>query len=415
MDKKPEKEKSKLSERLKKIAKEQLYDYITKSLKWLLFITLIIIEIIVICSTNPYWWVALILSLCLTLLFSIESFVQLPLKGRIPFDVFNFLIVVGLTIINGESYTATLFNIILSAFYLENKLLTNSIMALCSFICYCGGIVASAYINNPPQSTNIEGILSGAFTNDLIFFALIFLFVNLVNESLRKNKELTLAVKEIRERERKLKEANEQIRGVTVLKERNRIAKQIHDTTGHSITTIIMQTEAAKLLIDKDPKEAKNRIISANLQAVTALEEMRKAVRVLSGETGGFDLYGSLTGAINETTEGTGIVIRSKIDPDIKLDNERGMFIYSSLKEGLNNGIRHGSGTAFLFELSKRPDGVFFLLSDNGKGTNEIKPSFGLKKMQEEAKALGGEATFDSAEDEGFEIRIYIPIEGEKR
>lgn len=112
----------------------------------------------------------------------------------------------------------------------------------------------------------------------------------MLNVIIKKNKEVVKKLQEVAEREKKLQEAYENLKEMAQLEERNRIAKQIHDTTGHSITTIIVQTEAAKLKFDTDPEEAKSRIVSANMQAVTALEELRKSVRVLSGEYVPFNL-----------------------------------------------------------------------------------------------------------------------------
>ncbi len=386
--------------------KAKRYDFITFCLSCLLLITFIIIEILVIVTCKELWWVALILCVILTASFCICAFVNLNFAKRIPFDTFNFLSCVALSLISKASYSSTLFNIMLANFYLKNKLSTNLVMVCCAFVCYLGAAIGGTLIWSP---NNVLTVVSSAFSNDLVFFILIFTFINLITINMQKNKELSVAVEEIAEREKKLKEANEELSKTAVLQERNRIAKQIHDTTGHSITTIIMQTEAAKLIIDTNPEEAKKKIISANLSAINALEEMRSAVHVLGGEESSFDLKSSLTAAINNTTENTNIIIRTKIDDDIDVNHDLGMFIFTSLKEGLNNGIRHGNGTAFYFELTVSGDELKFVLSDNGTGTDEVKLGFGLKKMKEQAESFGGRVNFISQKDEGFEIEMFLP------
>lgn len=404
-----------LFKKLIRLPKEERYDSLLQLIKYFLLSTLIVVESLIIATTGPFWWVSLILCLLLTTCIIIPVFVQLSFKNRIPIYVFQTFFIVALTIVNGKYYSATLFNIVLAFFYIDNTFLNNVIMGLFNTFACLASLFASKYLtpylkaNVQPFSSNGQ-ILANFFANDFIFFLLLFILINLIMEVLRKNKELNHAVKEIQARERKLRESYEQLHDVTILKERNRIAKQIHDTTGHSITTIIMQTEAAKMIIDKDPVDAKNKIISANLQAVTALEEMRRAVHYLGDTTPEFNLMSSLTATINETQEGTGIVVRSKIDEDIVLEHKKAFFLYTSLKEGFNNGIRHGKSTAFFFELKKVDGGVEFLLSDNGKGTDNISVSFGLKNMQEEAQSYGGSATFSSYPDEGFEIKIFLPV-----
>ena len=176
-------------------------------------------------------------------------------------------------------------------------------------------------------------VLLATVINEFIVFTLVFTIANMLNVIIKKNKEVVKNLQEVAEREKKLQEAYENLKEMAQLEERNRIAKQIHDTTGHSITTIIVQTEAAKLKFDTDPEEAKSRIVSANMQAVTALEELRKSVRVLSGEYVPFNLVASLDKAIAETMEGTDIVIRAKYPEEIDVDEEIGFFIYTSLKE----------------------------------------------------------------------------------
>ena len=199
---------------------------------------------------------------------------------------------------------------------------------------------------------------------------------------------------------------------VTALEERQRIAKDIHDTAGHSITTIIMQTEAARLVIDSDPADAKRKIAAANLQARNALEELRESVHLLSGAKEQLTLRETLMNIIHESTDGTGIVIRADID-DITLCNAKHRFVCNTLKEGISNGLRHGSATAFYFELKRKGERISFLLSDNGKGTDEcqLKKGFGLKGMTARAEAFGGEISFESEPGEGFEIHISLPAD----
>ena len=189
-----------------------------------------------------------------------------------------------------------------------------------------------------------------------------------------------------------------------------RIAKDIHDTAGHSITTVIMQTEVAKRIIDKNPEEAKTKIISANLQAKHALEELRDSVHLLSGMQKGETLKTALEKIIHESTDGTGLTVRSQIE-DVVVSPAKHRFLCNTLKEGISNGLRHGTATAFWFELKEESNKIAFLLSDNGNGVdiNDLRLGFGLSAMQERARAFGGEVRFHSEKDEGFELHLFLP------
>ena len=102
-----------------------------------------------------------------------------------------------------------------------------------------------------------------------------------------------------------------------------------------------MQTEAAKLVIDKNPAEAKNRIVAANLQAKHALEELRESVHLLSGAQENVTLKEALLAIVRESCDGTGIAIRFDVD-DADVLPAVFRFLCNSLKEGISNGLRHG-------------------------------------------------------------------------
>lgn len=357
-----------------------------------------------------------------------ENAVKLwAIKGfarRIPCYVLDILCLTVLTVFSDGTLISTLFIIILSEFYLSQESLSGSIaMGAASIVLFLIAFAVSGALKE--RNVDLVALLSNGF-NDILLMALHFFVFNFVLFVYRKNNELNAALEEIgasneklrqaneelRENRRKLQEAYKDLQEVTALEERQRIAKDIHDTAGHSITTIIMQTEAAKLVIDSDPADAKRKIAAANLQARNALEELRESVHLLSGTTEQLTLREQLMSIIHESTDGTGIVIRSDIE-DISLCSAKRRFLCNTLKEGISNGLRHGGATAFYFELKARGDRVLFLLSDNGKGADgaNLKKGFGLKGMTARAEALGGQIFFESEEGEGFEIDIVLPAD----
>jgi signal transduction histidine kinase len=122
-----------------------------------------------------------------------------------------------------------------------------------------------------------------------------------------------------------------------------------------------------------------------------------------------------LENIVHESTDGTGIKIRAKIE-DIQVSAAKHRFLCNTLKEGISNGLRHGNATAFWFELIEQGNKICFLLSDNGTGAEggEIVTGFGLHTMRERVKAFGGEISFHSEADEGFEISIVLPCDSKR-
>lgn len=251
----------------------------------------------------------------------------------------------------------------------------------------------------------LGGILFG-----LLIMSVDFVIVQFIIKFYQTNKELRASLKAEEESRARLEEVYSQLTQTKVYEERNRIAKDIHDNAGHSMTTVIMQTEVAKLLIDSDPAEAKNRIISANIQARNALEQMRESVHLLAGREQTHTLKDEIEEIIAQTIDGTDIKARYDLD-ECEVPPEIHRFICNSVKELLANGIRHGKATAFYIELKLYDGQLKLYVSDNGVGiAGEAKEGFGLKGIRKKAEEFGGEAEFKGEEEEGFESEICIPI-----
>lgn len=401
--------------------------------KWgngLIFCLLIFVEILILLgnwrtvyfSYIRAWWV--LLPACT--LMAVENAVKIwafhTFREKIACYVLDTLLLIVLTIFSDGSLISSLYMIILSEFYLGQKDIGGSIaMGAASVVLFLAAFAVSGVLKG--ETVRVATLISNAF-NDLLLLALHFLGFNLAIQIWRKNRELADTLEELEESNRKvnsaysqLEESNKKLQAayrelheVTALEERQRIAKDIHDTAGHSITTIIMQTEAAKLAIDSDPADAKRKIAAANLQARSALEELRESVHLLSGVTDQLSLKDALLSIVHESTDGTGIVIRTDIE-DISLCKAKQRFLCNTLKEGISNGLRHGNATAFYFELKRSGSKIAFLLSDNGSGmeASKLHKGFGLKGIYARAEALGGTVRCETEPDEGFELRIDLP------
>ncbi len=406
--------------------------------KWgnvLIFCLLVFVEILLIFgnwntvyfSRVRAWWVVLPVCTLLAAENAVKIWGLHAFRDKIACYVLDIVLLTVLTVFTDGTLISTLYIVILSEFYLGQKSIASNIaMCVASIVLFLVAFAVSGALKG--ESVHVSSLIAGAF-NDLLLLVLHFLGFNLAIQIWRKNRELAdtlgelgesnkklqAAYGELEESNKKLQAAYRELHEVTALEERQRIAKDIHDTAGHSITTIIMQTEAAKLVIDSDPEDAKRKIAAANLQARNALEELRESVHLLSGATQELSLRDALLSIVHESTDGTGIVIRTDID-DIALCEAKRRFLCNTLKEGISNGLRHGNATAFYFELKERGDKIAFLLSDNGKGMDSslLRKGFGLNGICARAEALGGSVLCETEPDEGFELRIDLPADNDK-
>ena len=401
---------------------QQLVGYIK-----LILSALLIIMAIVICSQYGTIYiengrvgslVAVVMScIVLVILETIDCYAIKTVVFKYVFFGLDTVCVLILGIFSGTGYLSTLYCIVLTQIYISlDNMRGNSIVFGISCAVFVFSFITGRIFGSSGGFiySNIVDNLGDSILG-LVVLTIHFIVENFILKFYSQNKRLQDALNEADESKAQLEEAYKEISRTAVYEERNRIAKDIHDNAGHSMTTVIMQTEAAKLLIDSDPKEAKTRIISANIQAKNALEQMRESVHLLAGRAQVKTLKEEIEEIIAQTIDGTELKIRCNIE-EITLDRESSRFICNSVKECLVNGIKHGKATAFFIEMKKEFSDVCLLISDNGCGTDEeIVEGFGLRGMREKAEKLGGKCTFSSEKDEGFETEILIPLKKEEK
>ena len=388
--------------------------------KWLIFILLCIVQLLILLRHFEYffspkgWWKVLPLQVnvaVFTLSEALKLFVVKNKKLSVAFYVLNAVSACAFLFLASGTYALIVYMLVFTEFYTTVKRgkAVVWIYVLCVPIyalIYTARMLAPEAVDIPLPVLLQESI--GAF----VLLTTHFLFAQIALAFYRQFLRLDKTLKELNESKKELEKAYAAVREVSVLEERQRLAKEIHDTAGHSLTTVIMQTESAKLIVEDNPEEAKSKIVAANLQARHALEELRDSVHLLSGATAQKSLKDELLSIIHESTDGTGIKIRSDVG-EVAASQAKHRFLCNTLKEGIANGLRHGGATAFWFECKQEENKITFLLSDNGKGAdgNTVRKGFGLTTMEERARALGGEIAFSSEDGEGFEIRMELPAE----
>ncbi len=388
--------------------------------KWLLFIMLIAVEVLILLYHFSYYgvdrWEILIAILALEGLLTLSQALKLFTFPSVK--MWLYAIDASLSCVfmflTDNMYPLVLFLIVLTEFYIIAEKLSHAIVMICvGCVIYEVGFILRGFVLFRRYSFFTMFTQSlGALLAVLIHFLIVEIGLAFYRQFLKLRKTLG----ELEESKKELEKAYEVVAEVTALEERQRIAKDIHDTAGHSITTVIMQTEAAKRILEKSPEEAKSKIVAANLQARHALEELRDSVHLLSGMQGNETLKTALENIVHESTDGTNLTVRYEIE-DVEVLPAKFRFLCNTLKEGISNGLRHGGATAFWFELKEEAGTIAFLLSDNGRGVDiqNLKLGFGLTAMQQRVKALGGEICFASEEGDGFELHMFLPSDKKEK
>lgn len=241
-----------------------------------------------------------------------------------------------------------------------------------------------------------------------IMFIFIFLYIRVeFNERIRAQK----LNDELNQAYDKLKEYSSKVEELTITKERNRVASEIHDVLGHSLTALIMHLDFLENVIDRDTQKAKGIISKCQRLARESMKGLRKAVYTLKEEEKSKGLKTSINELINNFTVNESIKIDLNLEDDLEnISPNIKNIIYRTVQEALTNGIRHGKATEFLIDIFDVKDGVKFRINDNGIGCEEIVMENGLCNIKKRIYSVGGSVTFSSKADKGFFIEAYIPL-----
>lgn len=268
------------------------------------------------------------------------------------------------------------------------------------------------YGSNLGEIFTIESIMK--HTPNLMFMAFIygtslmsfFAFSTLMREryeTSRLNKELTQS-------NSKLKEYAEKVEELAVSKERNRVAQEIHDSLGHSITALIMHLDFLEKIMDNDSEKAREVVIKTQSMARDSMGVLRSAVYALKEDRHTKGLTESVNELISKITSMDGIDIDFLCTGNIEgvsLDIKN--MVYRTIQEGVTNGIKHGKATKFKISIISDNSYFTLLLKDNGLGCSGPVKGNGLNGIEERVNALGGEISY--LNEDGFGFNISIPIE----
>ena len=193
-------------------------------------------------------------------------------------------------------------------------------------------------------------------------------------------------------------------------KERNRLAREIHDTIGHALTGIITGIDACMALMDVAPEVAKKQFGAIGEVARQGMTDVRRSVRALRPDAlEKFDLENALSRTINDMCTATNAEIEYQCDTrlDCFTEDEEDM-IYRIVQESITNAIRHGHANYIRVLIGCTGDTLQISVKDNGIGCKDIKEGFGLHHMKERLEMLGGSLRYNGKE--GFEVEACIPI-----
>lgn len=192
------------------------------------------------------------------------------------------------------------------------------------------------------------------------------------------------------------------------LEERNKIAQEIHDKIGHTISGSIMQLEAAKLIMEKEPAKSKDMISNSIEVLRQGLESIRETLRRIKPQR---ELLGlNRTKLIieefkNNTSMDTNFIFKGEVE---NINSEIWRVLIQNLTEGLTNVAKYSKGSKVSVTLEVLNKLIKLEIKDNGEGEKTIVKGLGLRGMEERTIELHGKLIIDGSD--GFNVITLLPI-----
>lgn len=212
----------------------------------------------------------------------------------------------------------------------------------------------------------------------------------------------------IRNQKHVLEQYVSQVERITLLEERDRLSKDLHDTMGHSYTSIIMGMETLRMELKS--KEGEQQLDSLLQLARNSMEEVRLYLHQLDLSQESLPLATTLQQLTEEFKKHAKVNVRTRIiGEEYMVSKQSKMTLYRSLQESLTNAVRHGHSTEIIVSLHFEPQQIRLDVEDNGCGVEEWKDGFGLTAMKERVSQSQGRVIVYSKKGEGTLISCVLP------
>lgn len=202
---------------------------------------------------------------------------------------------------------------------------------------------------------------------------------------------------------------------LTITRERNRLARELHDTLSHTLSAVNIQLKALEAIMETDPAAAKTRVTQMQNLTRDGLNEARRALNELrSKPIEEFGLATALRRLTQQAAERGGFQIQIAMPLKFEgIPSQTEQQIYRIAEEAFNNIVRHAQARRVDLSLDRRGNRLNLEIKDDGLGFDlNDKPDgrYGMTGMQERARLIGGTLSFNSRPNEGTAVQLTTDL-----
>lgn len=249
--------------------------------------------------------------------------------------------------------------------------------------------------------------------SQMMFFFMINILILIIASFAQQNKQekekKDVLYKELLDAHRKLREYTDELNRLSVVEEKNRIARDIHDNLGHNMTALIMQLQMAEHYIKAGSEKSQEMLQNSIQTARDSLSSIREVVETLRGKEIRVTPDKAIRTLVDEFSQKTGAEINLKVNGTTIHDEKSGTALYHILQECLTNSVRHGGAEKIDVEIGYSDNSISFSIKDKGRGSENIKEGFGMKGIRERVEDFKGSVEFQSHD--GFIVNGILYLE----
>ena len=259
-------------------------------------------------------------------------------------------------------------------------------------------------VNDEDATGTLLGLVSG------VLFVIVFTRVLVQADTSRQ--EVQRLADRLEALNQQLREYAVQAEELATSKERNRLAREIHDSLGHYLTVINVQLEAARAVLDSDQQSAYQALEKAQTLAKDGLSEVRRSVAALRASPMEGQPLTTAIGRLVEECQESGVRCEWKVSGVVReLPAQIEHALYRAVQEGLTNVRKHARASFVKVCLDYTEEELILSVEDNGVGfdLDKIEDGFGLFGLRERVALLDGRVSLRTTKPDGARLEVVIP------
>ncbi len=281
---------------------------------------------------------------------------------------------------------------------------------------YFGVFVGKLWLLDPAWYANVD------IMSNLLIFTVVMIFMQMMARVIARDeankREMERLLADLEATNRRLQAYAAQVAELAAAEERNRVARDIHDSLGHYLTAVNIQLEKALAYRNRSPAEAEQAIRDAKQAAGEALQDVRRSVGALRSEGERFSLRQSLQQLVKGMDDGRFNINLTISGSEAGYTRPALMALYRAAQEGLTNIHKHAQASRVAVEVQLGETEANLCLRDDGQGfdTDMVAEwmaapheTFGLQGIRERLELVQGEMKLTSNAEEGTRLFVTVP------